>query len=497
MSFVRKLAGDTALYGIPSILGRLLNFIILAPYLTRIVQQDEYGVLSIMYAFAAFMMVFMTYRMETTFFRFGSRNNQMVATYQTGMTVLLLSTAIFVTTMILISDKLATWLLEDGSLGRYFIWFAAILGLDTMVSLPFARLRLENKARRFAIFKSINVVSNALMVVLLIEVFPRLSDGSNLFSFIDGWKGMEIDLVFLANLFASGLVFILFLQSFFNTSFKIHKALFKKMWVYAAPLVVVGLASVINQLADRHLLMQFLDGTVQFKQAQVGIYSAAAKMAIFMTLFTMAFNYAAEPFFFSHSENKGSKKIYAQVGLAFSMVGSLVFLGVMLYIDLIIQLLGKDFHDGLPVIPILLLAYLWLGLYYNFSIWYKLTDKTHIGAYISIGGSIITLGLNLLLIPSIGFYASAWAAFACYLFMAIASFITGKRYFPIPYDIKRMALIIILAISIYCISVWLNSFFGWDLKSKTFVNSGLLILFILSLKMLFPGRLFRAVLKND
>lgn len=498
MSLLKKLAGETAIYGVSSILSRLLHYVILTPFFTRIFLNDEYGVVSILFTYAGILMVFFTYRMETAFFRFGSKKGALDKTFSTATISLLATTVIFTSLVLLSLEPISNWLHYPDH-QEYIALVAIIIAFDALVAIPFARLRLENRPIRFAILKTLHIVINIVFIFLFLKIMPESIENGNTFfeAFYD--DDNKIQYVFISNLVASGIVMLLLLPQFFKIKLIFDKALWKKMLLYAMPLIIVGLAAVINQLIALPFLENLLSGTLDENRAQVGIYSAAAKLAVLMNLFTQAFNYAAEPFFFRNAERSDSRKIYAQVGQAFALVGALAFLGIMLYIDIVQLFLGKDFRGGLGVVPILLLAYFCLGLYYNFSIWYKLTDRTSFGAYISIGGVIITLSLNILLIPNpdFGYFAPAWAALACYGFMAAAGYWTGQKYYPIQYPIGKMLLYLGIAIGIYFLSLFLRDFLI-DLSPNLFfakkeilampfilfANTMLLLLFIANIYLL-------------
>ncbi|MDX1700575.1 MAG: oligosaccharide flippase family protein, partial [Melioribacteraceae bacterium] len=235
------------------------------------------------------------------------------------------------------------------------------------------------------------------------------------------------------------------------------KAVFRRMFQYALPLVIVGVAGVINQLIDRFLVKELLPGSLVENLSQSGIYNACVKIAVLMLLFTTAFNYAAEPFFFKNADRKDAQLIYAKVGQAFAIVGSIVFLVISLYIDIFQYLIGRDFREGLGIVPILLMAYLFLGLYYNFSIWYKLKDKTHYGAMIASAGAVITLLLNFILVPEIGYYGSSIASLACFAAMCAMAIYFGRKFYPIPYPLLSMGKNILLAVILYGISFGLGT----------------------------------------
>jgi len=451
-SVLKKLAGETAIYGVSSILSRLLNYVILTPYLTRAFVTGQYGVVTDMYTYAGLLMVFFTYRMETTFFRFGSGSKeQMDKAFSTTSWSLLVTTSIFVSILLLFSQYFAE-LLRYPDHADYVIWFTLIIAFDALSAIPFARLRLENRPIRFAILKTLSIIINLVFIFFFLEACPWLiKEGVDWVSKVYDSE-QRISYVFISNLLASGLVFTFLLPMFRKIKFEFDIDLWKKMLVYAMPLVIVGLAAVINQLISVPLMKYLLPGDDASNLSQIGIYGGCYKIAILMSLFTQAFNYAAEPFFFRNAKKENAKKTYAQVGQAFALVGSLAFLGIMLYLDLIQYFLDEAYRTGLAVVPLLLLAFFCLGMYYNFSIWFKLTDRTKYGAYISLGGVVVTLSLNFLLIPKIGYMGAAWAALACYAFMATVSYLIGQKFYPIAYPVKKILGYIGSAILVYYLS---------------------------------------------
>ena len=473
MSLLKKLAGETAIYGTSSILSRLLHYVILTPFFTRIFLQGEYGVVSDMYTWAALLLVLFTYRMETAFFRFGSQQEEdLQNSFSTASISLLLSTAVLTILFIAAAQPIANWL-KYPEHSEYVIWFACIIAFDALAAIPFARLRLENRPIRFAIIKTLGILINIFFIFLFLKWMPALID--------NGWESLRpfyqldnrILYVFIANCIASGTVLLLLSPSYIKIKWQFDKVLWRKMALYAAPLVIVGIAGVINQLIGIPMIKELASEDLEYNKKLMGIYSAAAKLAVLMNLFTQAFNYAAEPFFFRNASRSDKGEIYAQVGQAFALVGSLAFLLIMLYLDVIQYFLGAAFREGLGVVPFLLIAYLFLGLYYNFSIWYKLADRTIIGGYIATVGAVITLSLNYWLIPQVSYYGPALSAVACYGFMALASYWTGQRYYPIHYPVGRIMTYILSAVGVYLISLWLAK--QWDLPTLV-VNTGLLVL---------------------
>lgn len=465
------------IYGISSILSRLLNYVVMAFYLTRVFETGEYGVVSDMYTYAALLMVIFTYRMETTFFRFGSAKDKTADVFSTTSISLLISTIFFAGVLLLFAQPIASFL-QYPDHADYVRWFVFILALDTLAAIPFALLRLKNRPIRFAVIKTLNILVNIFFVFFFLEICPAL--------IANGFEGLNtiydpenrIAYVFIANFLGSLAVIVFFLPEYRKLRFSFDIALWKKMIRYAMPLVVVGLAAVTNQLINVPLLKYYLPYDIATNMQQVGIYSACFKLAILMSLFIQAFNYAAEPFFFRHADRGDSRKVYAQVGQAFAIAGSLVFLGITLYLDVVKFFIGPDFREALHVVPIVTLAFLFLGLYYNFSIWYKLSDKTIIGAYISVAGAIITIALNILLIPHIGYEGSAWAALACYAFMALTSYLVGRKYYPIPYPMGKIFTYISLAVAAYLLSSQIRGFLNDRFIYFILVNTGILLAYV-------------------
>lgn len=470
MSFLKKLASDTAIYGVSSILSRLLNYIILTPYLTRVFTGDAYGEISILYTYAGILTVLFTFRLETAFFRFGNQAEDRDRAFATGTIALLGSTLLLALSAWLFLDPLAR-AANFADRPDYLLWVVGIIAFDALSALPFARLRIENRPRMFAALKTGNILLNIVFIFLFLEILPLWENG--FFREAD-----RVLYVFVANLLASAVVFLLFLPSLSRVRWVWDAGLWRQMFAYALPLVIVGLAGVVNQLIALPLLDYLLPGSVRENRVQTGIYSAASKVAILMNLFTQAFNYAAEPFFFSQMDRQDAQKIYARSTEAFAVAGSVVLLGILLYIDLVQVLIGAGLRQGLGVVPILLLAYFFLGLYYNFSVWYKMADRTLAGALISVAGVVITLALNFWLVPlpQMGYWGSAWAALACYAFMALACLILGQRYYPVPYHLGRVFGLPALALGVYFLSllpVWLGQ--DWGMPLKLAVNTGLFL----------------------
>jgi O-antigen/teichoic acid export membrane protein len=469
VSLLKKLAGETALYGLSSILGRVLTFVFLTPFLTRVFANDQaqIGIQSDLYAWTAFLMVIFTYRMETAFFRFGSDKKERATAYKTAKTALVVSSVALTTLLVVLAQPIANWL-EYPQHSSYVIWFALILGFDALCAVPFAFLRLEGKALRFAVIKLSNLFIHLGFVLFFLKVmpvyFPNWYDG-----------GMGIGYVFIANLVASGATLLLLLPTYWSHPKETEtlddrilmappifdKGLLQKMFWYALPLVFAGFAGIINEVLDRILLKNMLEGDVDYRLAQLGIYGSCYKIAIMMNLFTQAFNYAAEPFFFRNAKKEYANKLYGQIALLFALVGCLGFLGVMLFMDIAQYFVAASYREGLVIVPVLLLANLCLGLYYNIAIWYKLSNQTKYGAYIAVTGALITIGANFVLIPLMpqfgypGYLGSAWATLFCYTTMLLLAYVLGQKHYPIDYPVGKIAGYILTAVLFYLLYAFL------------------------------------------
>ncbi|MBC8510910.1 MAG: oligosaccharide flippase family protein [Cryomorphaceae bacterium] len=446
MNPLKKLASQTAIYGLSSVVGRLLNYL-LVPLYTRYFLPAEYGVVTELYAYVAFLVVMLTYGMETAFFRF-SKKEESTKVYSTTLISLLISSVVFVGLIFLNSSAISQWL-GYANHPEYIQFFALIIGMDAVASISFAKLREQDKAMRFAFIRIINIMVNI---------------GLNLYFIV--YQEYGIAYIFIANLVASVITLLMLFPQMISSSWVFDKKLWKKMMIYALPLLIAGLAGMTNETIDRILLKHLLPNT-DMAASELGLYGAFYKLSIIMILFIQTFRFAAEPFFFAQEKEGNSRKIYADVMKYFTIIMAIIFLGVTIFYDVLKGFLGSEYHDdrGFLVVSILLLANLFLGIYYNLSIWYKLTEKTKYGAYLSIFGAIITLSLNFTLIPVLGFVGCAWATLVCYFSMTVASYYLGKRHFSVPYQVKRIALYLFGMLCIYfCIyftnlNMWINSLF--------------------------------------
>lgn len=454
MNPLKQLAGQTAIYGFSSIIGRLLAYL-LVPIYTRVFIPAEYGIVNEMYAYVSLLIVVLTYGFETGFFRFSEKEADKNKVYSTSLISLITTSSLFVFFAIIFSQPIAD-ILRYPHNSEYVIWFALIIALDAVSAIPFAKLRAQNKAKRFATIKIINIVANILLNLFFILLCPYLKKHAIFESAIDlVYKGrIGVGYVFISNLISSALTIVLLLPEILKIKYKFDFALWKRLMRYSLPLLVVGFAGIINETMDRIFLKYLLPENIAL--SQVGIYGACYKISIIITLFIQSFRFAADPFFFSQAKHENAKQVYADVMKYFVIICAFIFLCVMLYIDVVKYFVGEKYYEGLPVVPILLLANMCLGIYYNLSIWYKLTDKTSFGAYISIIGAIVTIVLNVWWIPLIGFMGSAWATFICYASMMIISFFYGQKHYHINYNIVRILGYVALSIGLYFISVYIK-----------------------------------------
>lgn len=451
MAAIKDLAGETALYGVPTIVGRLLNYL-LVPLQSYVFDDPaQYGVVGEMYAWVSLFIVILTYGMETAFFRYSQFDEYKKNCFSTVALSLLVSSLIFVILSTTFSQQIANGL-DYPNNPEYVTWLSIIIGIDAFTSVFFASLRLQIRPLRFAFVKIINILTNILLNLFFLLLCPYLLKNNIATGFIDLVYNPEIGVgyIFVANLVASLVTLCLLLPELFKIRIVFDRELWKKMMAYGLPLMVFGLAGIVNETMDRILLRRL--SPPEIAQANVGIYSACYKISIMMTLFIQAFKYAAEPYFFNKSKDENAKQTYSDIMSIFVMICSLIFLGIMLYMDIVQYFVGPAYRVGLNIVPILLLANLFLGIFYNLSIWYKLTDKTRSGAYISIMGAIITLILNIILIPVCGYLGSAWATFACYFSMMVVSYLVGQKYYHVDYKIGRIALYILFAVAIYLFS---------------------------------------------
>lgn len=456
MNPLKRLASQTAVYGLSSIIGRFLNYL-LVPLYTYSFAPAEYGVVAEFYAYMGFLTVLLVFGLETGYFRFSAPGEQpRQRVLATALRVLLIANGAFLAAALLWQQPIAD-LLRHGDHPEYVWWVAAILALDSIGAIAFARLRAEERALRFVSIKLIeigaNIGLNLFFIVLCRQAWE--ADPDSLLGQL--WNpAIGIGYVFIANLAASGLKLLLLTPQYRDALRGFDWTLMRQMLRYSLPMVIIGLAGIVNEMLDRAALKYLLPGDLDQNMAELGIYSAVYKLSMLMTLFIQAFRYAGEPFFFAHAKEDKGPALYAQVLTWFVAFCVFIFLLVGLYIDLFQYFIGEPYRVGLSVVPVLLLANLLLGIYINLSIWYKLTDRTLLGAGVALVGAGITVVSLWLLVPRFGYEGAAWSHLICYASMVVISWLLGRRYYPVPYDLKRIFGYIGLGLGLF----WLAHQFG-------------------------------------
>lgn len=454
MSLYKNLFKQTAVYGIATVVPRIFSFL-LTPLYTEVLSDKEYGNASLVFAGMAFFNVILAYGMETAFFRFYNSDNKK-SVLSTSTISLFWSSLAFLVIALLGRNYLAQAGGIDAEFVTYNIW---ILVLDALVIIPFSKLRAEGRPMLYAVIKIGNVgITLLLNVFFLIYLKDIALNNPDSFWSVIYVKDFEVGYIFVANLISSLLTLLVLLPHYLKTDWHFDKALWKRMMKYSLPVLIAGMAFVINETFDRIFLEHLLPEKIA--KSEIGIYSACYKLAVFMTLFATAFRLGIEPFFFSHSGNENAPQTYATITKFFVIFGSVILLSVVVFADLLkILMLRKEVYwEGMRVVPLIIIANFFLGIYSNLSVWYKLSDKTKIGANISIVGAVITIALNFILIPYISYVGSAIATIAAYGTMMVISYYLGNKYYPIPYDMKKISLYLGLSITLSCLSFYVPIF---------------------------------------
>jgi len=455
LSSIKKLAGQTVWYGLSSIAARFL-FYLLTPYFTNKLSVAGYGDMSILYAAIPFLNVIFTYGIETAFFRFATQDEYKKDIYSTATISILCSTFLLTSILIFFRSSIAHLLRLDNH-PEFITYSAIIIALDTLSTLPFAKLRLDQRPRKYALIRLSTIILQIVIIYFLVSVCPRIAV-KNPYGFIATFykPNYGVGYIIIANLCASLFALVLLHKEFFSFEFKFNRKVWIVMIIYSMPLIIAGFGGMINETFDRIMLSWLAPvSNVEAAKDQVAIYSACYKLSILITLFIQAFRMGAEPFFFKQAEGANPQKVYARVMKFFVITITIMFLVVAMYIDLWKYFLSTDpaklkiYWTGLKVVPILLLANMFLGIYYNLSIWYKLTHKTIAGAYITLIGAVVTLAINFIFIPYFGYMACAWATFFCYGSMMVISFLWGQKDYRIPYAWKKLCAYIIIVVLLY------------------------------------------------
>lgn len=473
MKEVKKLAGQTLIYGLGTIVPRFLHYAVLTPFYTRIfINTSDYGIITELYAWMVLLLVVLTYGMETGFFRFVQDKELSEKVYSTTLISLFITSLLFVVLTNLFIEPVAS-VMNYKDNHDYIRMFAGIVAIDAFTAIPFARLRKENRPILFSTIKLINVFITLGLVLFLLKIAPSIYENSN------GWfrkvynPDYKVGYIFIANLLSSGATLLMLLPLIFKVRFVFDFTLWKKMFLYSFPLLLAGLSGSINDAIDKVLLRRILGEEEGL--AIVGKYGAAYKIGVLMALFIQMFRFAAEPFFFERAKHSDAKETYAFVMKYFIIMMLLIFIGINLYISGFQYIIAKNYRETLIVVPIISMGYLLYGIYINHSIWYKLNDMTRFGAYITFIGAIITVLINILFIPVFGYMASAWAHIASYGSMIIISFIFAEKHYKIEYNMFKMAPYFIMAIGMVVFSLYFDY---PNLLAELLINSLFIIIFI-------------------
>ena len=470
MSIFKKLFKQTFIYGLATVLPRALA-IILVPLYVLVLGKEQFGIYASLMAFLILGNVMLSYGMETAFFRFINKEEfQKDKVQSTALTSLTISTLLFLSITLFTREQIASFL--EFKL-EYITYGLLILALDALAVIPFVWFRAHEKPMRYASIKIFNVSINLGFNLFFFLVLPIWAEKDT----TSIWNSMylnegKVAYVFIANLIASGITFLIVLPIYFKIRFSFNQVIWKKMLRYAFPVLVAGIAFSINEAFDKILLKYLLPSDIA--ESEVGVYAACYKLGVFMTLFATAFRLGIEPFFFNHAKSENAKETYATITKYFTVIGSLILLFVVVYLDVFKRILIPDssFWEALVIVPIILLANLCLGIYHNLSVWYKVTDRTKYGAYISVIGALITLALNFVLIPIISYKGSAIATLAAYGSMMVISYFIGQKYYAVPYDLKKIGFYLLLSVVFSVFSFYI---FGGDL----WIGTALLLVFIL------------------
>lgn len=474
MSGIKKLAGQTIWYGFSSIFGRFLNYL-LTPLLVTIFASGDYGKISTLFTIAAFLNIVYTYGLETSYFRFSSIEPEQKV-YNTCSSSLFITTAFFSVILLFFTQSIAGFL-EMPENPEFIKWVIIIVALDTLAVMPFAKLRFEGRPRKFAAIKVLNILINIGFVVFFLVVCKNAHDSNanNFFSTIYN-PNINLGYVIIANLIASGITLLLLSKEIMQFRFRLSPGFWKKLMQYSWPLIIVGFGGIINETIDRIMLLKLYPGTTEEAFSQTGIYSANYKLAIVIVLFIQAFRMGAEPFFFKQSTSDNAQRTYARVMKFFVITCCFCFLGVTLFLDIWKYFMGtahKEYYTGLKVVPLLMTAKIFLGIYYNLSIWYKLKDRNLTGAWITLGGAAITILFNWFFIPVLGYMACAIATVICYGFMMVVSYSLGQKHYPVPYATKKILAYIAVCLLLFGIH---QAFLLADLNH--WINRGVAIVLI-------------------
>jgi len=480
---MKKLAKETAIYGVSSILGKFMNWLLVPLYSYVLTSPADYGIVANLYAWTALLLVVLTYGMETGFFRFANKYAEIDRKVY-GNTLISVGTSslIFAVLTVVFSQEIAN-ALGYPEHPEFIAMLGTVVAMDAIGSIPFAWLRYKSRPIKFASLKLLMIFTNIIFNIFFLVVCPWIMEKNP--GLIDWFYDPDygVGYVFIANVIQTVVVTLALVPDMLKGEFKFKASLLKKILAYSLPLLVLGVAGIMNQTLDKILFPYLIEDPV-FAKSELGIYSACFKISMVMMMFTQAFRYAYEPFIFAKHKDTGSKEAYADAMKYFIIFSFLIFLGMVFYLDILKYMIRSDYREGLRVIPIVLFSYIFQGIFFNLSLWYKLMDKTMYGAWFSVIGVVITLLINVLFVPVFSYMASAWAAFACYLIMMLISYFAGQKHMPIPYDLKTIGIYTGLTIILYGISLFVVT--PWEPLNIVLKTILLLIFVFVLIKRDFP-----------
>lgn len=477
MANLKSLAKDTAIYGLSSIVGRFLNYLLVPLYTAKLsAASGGYGVITNVYAYTALLMVILTYGMETTFFRFANKEEENPQTvYTTTLISVGFTSLMFIALVLLFINPISAFMGYADH--QSYIWVMAItVAIDAFQCIPFAYLRYKKRPIKFAALKLLNIFMAITLNIVFFLILPNIYEANGGIGFISAIYDPTVGAgyAFYVNLFCSAILTFFFWRELVAQKYSFSKALLRRMLSYSWPILVLGIAGILNQTADKILFPYIYKGSDA--HSQLGIYGAASKIAMIMAMITQAFRYAYEPFVFGKSKDKDNRETYAKAMKYFIIFTLLAFLVVVGYMDVLRHIIGRDYWDGLRVVPIVMAAEIMMGVYFNLSFWYKLIDKTIWGAYFSGAGCAVLIAVNVIFVPRYGYMACAWAGFAGYATAMVLSYFVGQRKYPIAYPMKDISVYVLITVVLYFCMTTANARLSTPLALT--VNTVLGVLFI-------------------
>lgn len=455
MSVFKKFLGQTAIYGVTTVVSRLLNFI-LTPFYTEVFAPATYAIFTKIYASASLANAVLQFGMESTFFRYLNKHEEKKQeVYNNAFLCVAFIAALFLATGYIFSGAIAKYFVDGPeqipeylTYVKCFLWICFI---DAICTIPFAKVRAEERPIRYSVIKFVNIGCFIMCNLTFLLFIPFIIEmGGSFGGWLASWyKGNWVGYVFISNLIASGLTLVMLLPELLKIQLRFDGKLFRSMISYSWPVLVANLSFIINENLDKMIL-----GKLDVSEYDIGVYGAVCKIAVFLSIFVTAFRLGAEPFFFSQAKKENARQTYATILNYFVIALAVIFLGLVANIEIIKTFINSEYWGGLNAVPFLLFGYLCLGIYMNLSIWYRLSDQTRYGLYISVTGAVLTIILNIVLVPRYGYMGSAWVSLIAYFTMMVISYLLGQKHYPIPYDLKKIVLYLFVSVILVVISFW-------------------------------------------